>query len=68
MHTAIVIGGGNIFRGVEGMELGIDRATGASIKHHPLQTLQISLSPHPLRFPYILPYRLFLIFYKGLLQ
>lgn len=28
VQTAIVIGGGNIFRGVEGMELGIDRATG----------------------------------------
>ncbi len=27
VQTAIVIGGGNIFRGVEGMEIGIDRAT-----------------------------------------
>ncbi|MFN3946575.1 MAG: UMP kinase [Aquificaceae bacterium] len=28
VQVAIVIGGGNIFRGVEGMEIGIDRATG----------------------------------------
>ncbi|MCX8076503.1 MAG: UMP kinase [Aquificaceae bacterium] len=28
VQTAIVIGGGNIFRGVEGLEMGIDRATG----------------------------------------
>ncbi len=28
VQLAIVIGGGNIFRGVEGMEIGIDRATG----------------------------------------
>lgn len=27
VQTAVVIGGGNIFRGVEGMEIGIDRAT-----------------------------------------
>lgn len=27
-QLAVVIGGGNIFRGVEGLELGIDRATG----------------------------------------
>ncbi|MCX8163922.1 MAG: UMP kinase [Aquificaceae bacterium] len=28
IQTAVVIGGGNIFRGVEGLEIGIDRATG----------------------------------------
>ena len=28
VQTAIVIGGGNIFRGIEGLEIGIDRATG----------------------------------------
>lgn len=28
VQVAIVIGGGNIFRGVEGLEIGIDRATG----------------------------------------
>ncbi|RMH80809.1 MAG: UMP kinase [Acidobacteria bacterium] len=28
VQVAVVIGGGNIFRGVEGLELGIDRATG----------------------------------------
>ncbi len=28
VQTAVVIGGGNIFRGVEGLEIGIDRATG----------------------------------------
>lgn len=28
VQIAIVIGGGNIFRGVEGLEIGIDRATG----------------------------------------
>ncbi|MCX8060773.1 MAG: UMP kinase, partial [Aquificaceae bacterium] len=27
VQTAIVIGGGNIFRGAEGLEIGIDRAT-----------------------------------------
>ncbi len=28
VQTAVVIGGGNIFRGIEGLEIGIDRATG----------------------------------------
>ncbi len=28
VQVAVVIGGGNIFRGVEGLEIGIDRATG----------------------------------------
>ena len=28
VEVAIVIGGGNIFRGIEGLEIGIDRATG----------------------------------------
>ncbi len=28
VEVAIVIGGGNIFRGVEGLEIGVDRATG----------------------------------------
>ena len=93
VQTAIVIGGGNIFRGAEGMELGIDRATGdymgmlaTVINALALQSALERLTQIPPRVPpsstthfkpykslylhtrcaflYILPYRLFLIFYK----